>query len=172
MKNLLKWSRVIPKMLTISVILMTIMAMIIPAQVVAASTNIKSSPYEAMFRTLKLSFNRQRNQMADMAAYQQRLARSVAVLKHKGVDASTLQNALNKFNYSYYNARSAYYSAKAIFDTHSGYNASGKVINKDMAHMSLLKARSAVSIYITNIKICKRLRETSGRQFYLLNRVE
>lgn len=150
----------------------SMLAMLVPAQSVSAASNEGSSVYSSMFKDLKTSFGHNKEQMDVLKHYQKNLVKKVRVLEKKGITSTSMQAVLDQFNTSYYAAQSAYVSARDLFATHPGFDAKYNVINNDLAHSSVIKARSYFSVYQTNVARCKSLMGGANAQFNRLNKGE
>jgi hypothetical protein len=172
MKIFKEWKRIFPRLIMVSILALTIMAMIVPAQAVSAASEKGGSPYSAMFTSLKTQFGRNKEQMTVMKHYQKTITKRLNLLDRKGINSATMQTMVDKFNTSYYAAEDAFVSAKNLFATHPGFDDKYKVTNDELAHASVSKARSYLSIYLSNIRNCKSMVDGANARFNALNRGE
>jgi chromosome segregation ATPase len=99
---------------------------------------------KAYQRTVK-AYQRQEKLFTGMDKLQTRLEKLIERAKENGKDTSGLEAALDNAGTIVTTAREAYDRAGSILDTHTGYDADGKVTDADAAKATLEEARTALT---------------------------
>jgi hypothetical protein len=98
-----------------------------------ATHPLPSAPLEKIWAREQAVYQREDNRLANASTFLARIQSLIDKAKGKGWDTSTIQAALNAFAAVIPPAQAAHEPGSAIIASHAGFDAAGKVTNRDLA---------------------------------------